>query len=1175
MAESEDTFDDYDKNTELRIQSLDTRHKECMKDCGIIARQMKELTDFNTKKTVEGVTLPINATLVDLLIQRILTDPSDKWKSNVDLLINIPHGIDGVDFLRGGDYFEALFQLAAATGYLPGFKGKEIVFSDISDYKTMIPMKDYLYTKTVKNSGGKEQGVSDITFTISGSGKSYSSYKCGEIPTPESALTDDPTYFISVKGYKKEKNAAKEYDIPIIHHQMSIFPEVKNKHIIVCVRNKEEFEKRLGRSRMGFIRSSVNVVIGYGEVMDAIDEFRKDFFVGIGSDLITPETIRQHVEKRFPKQKALKPMLSLYFHQELVATSVINRIHEIGEPTKPHFMCIGVLPRGGKSFIAGGIIREHMKRKPEGGYNVLFITSAVNETREQFREDLINKFSDFDSFDFLDIVNDKTKSGKQPNKFMFASRQLVTLSGGKAGAENDEVETTITSGDIYSKIKEALGSEPSFDICFFDEAHIGIGSEKVREQFQTTFDKFKIPIVMMTATYKNPATALDSKKDLFIWDLQDVKDMKDLPTLKFSGFIEKQPELFAPSRYGELAKSIMSKRISYGETEERIARPYIYFPVPNFISLTFKPEVLKHFEETKDGYAFKKAFVLNKERSSIKDKSQYATWGKLLTNREDAIRIRQFLTPEVDQETGEDKKEEILINKDRKFRALNQVFRIAQKNGSRPVAGTPFSMLMFLPVKEDGMPIGELCRIWGSFMLESKYWRDNFVFLTLSVYNPPRPKKGEPKITITKDEPTTKEDWEKAIQRGLFHREDFRTSLKETIQMVERKALEHGKGLVLLSGDVAKMGISLKCVDVVCMMNTNKDADDIIQKMYRALTDDPPTKKNGFIIDLDIKRIVTAMFQYDIERKPLQRVGDETEVKERLDSIMDLCNWGQDAYMEDTHGMTFDDVMNDVRKLVFGDLSKTLHVEELKKVGDKVVGKQVDFIWKNEGAKQAVYAALRNTSAVRDPLPARDVRTIMERGEAVLGVSSSAEPPPPAQEPQAAEEPENPLTEKEVKEKFSNIIQTFINSLVIKSSESWDANISFETLISKYKADKLTATRKCSCDTGTECIGKSANMYDLVYCELRGYAFTKKGEYSGKMHESIMRILDEIFQSPETVVPEWSAYVNAMITELKTKSVGGRRRSRTWKKRNHNVKNGGRTKRANHSRYYRKKTSPR
>ena len=182
--------------------------------------------------------------------------------------------------------------------------------------------------------------------------------------------------------------------------------------------------------------------------------------------------------------------------------------------------------------------------------------------------------------------------------------------------------------------------------------------------------------------------------------------------------------------------------------------------------------------------------------------------------------------------------------------------------------------------------IGKLCRVWASFLYESKYWRDNFVFLTLSAYVD-KNYKSYPKITP-----------ELAVKRGICHREDFKTPLKQTIIDIEREALKNGKGLVLLSGDVGKMGISLKCVDVVCLMTDTKDADDIIQKMYRALTDDPPSKKNGFIIDLNIKRIITAMFDYAIEKVRRNPESTSVDTTARMNNLFELCNWGQDAFIE-------------------------------------------------------------------------------------------------------------------------------------------------------------------------------------------------------------------------------------------------------------------------------------
>ena len=68
----------------------------------------------------------------------------------------------------------------------------------------------------------------------------------------------------------------------------------------------------------------------------------------------------------------------------------------------------------------------------KSGYNVLFLTSAINETREQFKKDLINKFSEFDDFNFIDVVlssrgDSVEQSTSKPNNFYFVSRQLSSL----------------------------------------------------------------------------------------------------------------------------------------------------------------------------------------------------------------------------------------------------------------------------------------------------------------------------------------------------------------------------------------------------------------------------------------------------------------------------------------------------------------------------------------------------------------------------------------------------------------------------------------------------------------------------------------------------------------------------------------------------------------------------
>ena len=1137
-SKSEHAYEeDIDKEQLLHLtQTLD----KCKEECERIKKEKKELEDFLVKKNIEGITLSTDKKLIDLLIERIL-DTSPKWKHKIDTLINIPTALKGEGFLRGGDYFEALFQLAIAISILPNFSNKFVRFYDVHKYKDLVPLNNYLYVKTIQNSGGGEQGISDITFEVSENIEFDETninkiYECGP-PPPEQVVSKNPFYFISVKGYKKEKSIKNEYDIPLLDQQIREFAD-KNKHIIVCVRDKERFLENLSRTKIDFLKNSINYIFGYDDIIDAYTKFRLNFFRRIQDD-VTIENIKAEVYRSFPKNTVHKQTLSLYFHQELVVKSVINRINEVNTPSKPHFLCIGVLPRGGKSFIAGGIIDAHKKIKAKSsGYNVLFLTSAVNETRVQFKEDLIEKFADFSDFQFIDVVSHNKKIEKRGNKFYFISRQLSAKTEQQEEEKGilDEIDTI--SKNMFNTLESKLGAVPSFDIIFFDEAHIGITSTTLRSNFQKAFDRFKIPIVLMTATYKKPAIFLDSTKDLFIWDLQDIKDMKSLPLLKLDGFIKKQPDVV--KRYHGMALDMLNYRVSQGEELNAITKPYINFPNPNFISLTFTPKTIAHLKDIGEGYDFSKAFELN-VNINLLDNKKYLEWGTMIRNREQAIRLRQFMTPEQDLSNLDEIKTPFLQNKDRKYRALNQIFTIAQKNGSRPVQGKPFSILMFLPFgfgsRTDITKIGELCRIWASFMLESKYWKDNFAFLTLSTFNNPKYKK-DPKITIPL-----------AVKRGLCHRDDHNLDLKELIIEVEKEALRQGKGLVILSGDVAKMGISLKCVDVVFLMSNNKEADDIIQKMYRALTDDPPNKKDGFIVDLDLKRIITAMFEYDLE-KDKTRINNPVlpTVGERLNKVWELCNWGQDSFIQDNPEMDFNAIMDEIKRRVLADLESRI-VHDFDTKFKNIEEAQKKLIREDDVLYSEMTAALKFTTGKKGAKP-KPIK-IGERGQGIPEAESEQKE---ARDPAKKQIPPKPmLSDAEIEEKMISIIKTFVNSLVIKSSEPWVRSLNLVSLLEKYKRDKVLVggVAKCNCEKVKDCKKDHNNLFETAFCELRSYAMTfvnnNKYVYDEDIHTKIMSLVEDVFLNPSILV-EWNIYIENLIREIKTaKKSGGSRRTRKIK----------------------------
>jgi len=1151
---------------EERLRHLSEQVDKCRQECERLSKEKKDLEDFQIKKQIDGITLGPNKKLIDLLIERVL-DTSPEWKSKIDTLINIPTSLKGSGFLRGGDYFESIFQLAIAIGALSKFKNKFIRFYDFDkSYKKLEKKNNYLYEKTIKNSGGGEHGISDISFEVSDNElfdntKINNSYACGEIPT-DSVKSTNPFYFISVKGYNKEKDVKDSYDIPLLDQQLKVLPHL-NKHIIVCVRNKKQFLDKLSNMKMDFLKHSIDYVIGYDEAIEALNQFRISFFRRIQHlDIcITEGLIKQEVYKLFPKDTIYKQPLQLYFHQELVVKSVIDRIDEVNSFRRitPHFLCIGVLPRGGKSFIAGGIINEHKARyKPEGRYNVLFMTSAVNETRGQFKSDLIEKFTEFNDFNFVDVVDYDDLVSEKPNNFYFISRQLGSVSRPNEALYEESTEEDITeiTKDLFSNLKEKLGLIPEIDIIFFDEAHIGITSKTVRNHFQKAFERFNIPVVLMTATYKKPSTILDTNKDLFVWDLQDIKDMKSLPITKFDGFIKKMPDVL--ERYPKFGKQLLIDRIRYGESLESIARPYIQFPTPNFISLTFSPDTIAHLKKTAEGYNYTTAFELNINTELLLDNSRYLEWGSMVRNREHALRLRQFLTPDIDFTNPDETDIPFLHNKERRYRALNQIFTIAQQNGSRPIIGKPFSILMFLPFNFEGSSgIGELCRVWASFMLENKYWKDNFVFLTLSPYNNPRYKKI-PGITI-----------QRAVANGICHREDFSGDLKDIIINVEKEALKHGKGLVILSGDVAKMGISLKCVDVVVLMSTNTDADDIIQKMYRALTDDPPLKKDGFIVDLNLKRVIKALFEYDLE-KDRTRITNRSSVTvdERLQRVWELCNWGQDMFIEEHPEMDFNSFMKEIKERVLDDVSsdifsdfdknfKKLEELQLSNIREMDENLYTEIILALSGSSNPSRKKPDRLEAIRGteiPDGARLEKADNDKAEndelsSIDDEASNSSMNPPVYEPSHED------IEKSIKT-LRNIIKTFVNALVLKSAESWSHSLNLVSLLEKYKNDKKLVEETnheiniddCNCSSFEECKKAHDNLYETIFCEISSYAYVsrkinskKVNIYDKEKHHKIIDIAEKIFEN-QSFMTEWNIYIEILLKEIKTsKKTGGRK----------------------------------
>lgn len=100
--------------------------------------------------------------------------------------------------------------------------------------------------------------------------------------------------------------------------------------------------------------------------------------------------------------------------------------------------------------------------------------------------------------------------------------------------------------------------------------------------------------------------------------------------------------------------------------------------------------------------------------------------------------------------------------------------------------------------------------------------------------------------------------------------------LKNQIAEWETNAKAEGKtGLILLAGNQMTLGITLPMVDIVFLLNDTTSGDKIVQMMYRCMTEGLPnklnsgTKKMGFVVDLNISRVLQTALDFPIHNRDL------------------------------------------------------------------------------------------------------------------------------------------------------------------------------------------------------------------------------------------------------------------------------------------------------------------
>jgi hypothetical protein len=801
---------------------------------------------------------------------------------SLDDMVNFKLGSGGT---TGADIFEVLCRLFVYFGGLEGVDprlgGNYQFMQKIEASVPAIYADPRDAFRQMKCKATSAAGISDITLVrtaaAGGAPRMDSPYCESECKQAEGAATQ--TYLMSVKWYKKEKSA-EHYDLEKLYAAANHITSAEQKplDIIVFLKSKRDFEIAHQRAYRQYVKHLSKTFFGWNEdVRPKLQDVRRQIFERAALMNTTPQIV---LEQEYFTPGA-KPGLSLQLHQEIIVQSVCDAFAG-GDDNR---YLVGVLPRGGKTYIAGGIIREYLRRAEARTMNVLWLTAAPTETRSQVGADLIEKFQDFAEFEFIDVKNTTVLTKKKRFSFFFCSTQLIT----QAAAAADKKKR------VY--LNDLLNAADQLGLIFYDEAHKTATGDKTREEVDTilkAYEALRLPFIFLTATYYN--IMFDYRilmENTFIWDYTDVLKSRGLATLS------EQEEALAnlKKRFNPaVVTAIVERRVQNGESLVSMGTAYINFPDLYFLSVDFQEEALARFAAQEafrpdSGFNMKSIFAVRPDAKIAEirnaDGTIRADAYRAFANQENPRNMVALLTPSADPnpfgagEAGGEPFAKAAGAESMEPSILGRINALSRTAESRFRLDEMPTLMMFMPTGGQGSRIFYTLAAWAALLLAHPWWRKRYEVACVVDQG-----------SLSAEELAEIAGVEATAAAGIHI---IGRDPKAQILQLERRlhcpeAGVDSKGLVVLAGQKLSMGVSLPCTDVVMLFNDSKSPDDIIQKMYRALT--PSTgKRAAFVVDLNPVRSLAAVYGYT--RASNTEANTAAAV---LDIIYDTYSWDSDFF---------------------------------------------------------------------------------------------------------------------------------------------------------------------------------------------------------------------------------------------------------------------------------------
>ena len=659
---------------------------------------------------------------------------------------------------------------------------------------------------------------------------------------------------IQNKYYDNEKSSADKYDVLKIHERSQQlrnedFKEV-DKKIVLMVNNKSALDKKISNNHNKDF-GLVDEILGVKEMNGLNDWFQKMLY-----DMLNKEKFEDFIGI---VSKTDKPKLKLRFHQDYFIDITDEYLNNEDEKLKHKKFIWGAVPRSGKSYMIGGMID---KRNEQNIHNdVVVILGAKTETETQFK----NMFQEYENFSDYKIITVSENSNKKTK----------TDEGDKAIYISSQEKFKV-SKNVYSKNYPKLFERKHIDI-YFDEIHKGGTSSKAQQIIQFFINEgFEIDLfVMVTATYAKPILSYksiieDKPSVLLTWNYEDQQYMKQISnSSKYNQFIMSKNDTEK-----KILESLFKKyNLRYGkEYLKYLENEYKVFPelviIQPFIDnkkditdFASGDDKLKYESYSIHGNLFKlKCDAVGKTLKDLKEPTNIFYDNQAVVNlinfigKEDVSKclckdsIYGKLTSKLDYNITSKRHTQLWFLPDKNlYNNHSECKDTLKETGFKTKTDDDIGDYDEIE-KEKGLPnIEPLSRGLVLNLLNNSFFKQHFCFLIVN----------NQKVNYFGT------DFSKDIfkESCVEHYANHRIELKKLIHSFEEKTYAQDKSLIILTGSILRLGVSLPCVDIALNFDGVKSVDLNMQTMFRVLTE-REDKKYGYYIDLYPDRAIQFLYDY-------------------------------------------------------------------------------------------------------------------------------------------------------------------------------------------------------------------------------------------------------------------------------------------------------------------------